>query len=262
MAIVATVTAVVIILVARPFSNAGLFVATGAAPVLLLVYLGIQSRPAASGKAEWYPTGYMISWLGGVALVYLVAVALYYSGPQGGLEATTGAMIRERVGLVVGTLPGREPDALARDITRLFPATMLTTWQMIVLANYGLAQGLLVRFQKNIRTEPAFASLDLPRWPLAVLVVFAAASMISGQVGYAGRNGLVIIAVPFFFLGLSVIHALSSRWRGRPLILMMVYLVLLIFGWPAVVVAGLGFAEPWTRLRRRFGATGSGEEEE
>jgi hypothetical protein len=39
------------------------------------------------------------------------------------------------------------------------------------------------------------------------------------------------------------------------------YAVLLLFGWPALLVAGLGFMEQWLLLRRRV-AGGTGLEEE
>ena len=93
-------------------------------------------------------------------------------------------------------------------------------------------------------------------WSIPVLAAF-----LSGQIGDFGRNAAVILALPFFLMGLSVIHAASNRWPGRIFFLLGIYLFLFAAGWPAAIVVALGVFEPWTQLRTRF-AKGPREEEE
>ena len=64
---------------------------------------------------------------------------------------------------------------------------------------------------------------------------------------------------PAFLLlaGLGVVHALLARSSNRTVALVATYAFLFVFGWPLVIVALLGAAEPWLNLRRRFGGSGT-----
>jgi hypothetical protein len=61
----------------------------------------------------------------------------------------------------------------------------------------------------------------------------------------------LIASIPFFFIGLAVLHSISAAWPGRPLALAGVYLFLILALWPAAFVAVLGVLEFWLRLRDR-----------
>ncbi len=79
-----------------------------------------------------------------------------------------------------------------------------------------------------------------------------------GELEYIGRNLVIILAVPFFFLGLAVIHALARRAVPMAMLLAVFYFVfyglLLFTGWAAMMaVAAIGLIEQWGGgLRRRF----------
>ena len=66
-----------------------------------------------------------------------------------------------------------------------------------------------------------------------------------------GFNIMLIASIPFFFIGLAVLHSISAAWPGRSLALAGVYLLLIIALWPAAFVAMLGVLELWLRLRDR-----------
>ncbi len=102
----------------------------------------------------------------------------------------------------------------------------------------------------------------MPQWIGFALIACVIASLATGQIGYMGRNGAILVAIPFFFLGLSVIHAVSRGWRGRQIGLPLLYLLMMFLGWPALIVAGLGFVEQWFGLRRRYAARSTDQEEE
>jgi hypothetical protein len=61
-------------------------------------------------------------------------------------------------------------------------------------------------------------------------------------------------------VGLAVVHVWTRRWPARMVTLTGCYLLLLVFGWPVLLVAGLGFMEQWLLLRRHV-AGGTGQEE-
>jgi hypothetical protein len=259
-ALTAAAAASAVVLVVLPTPMFGFFVLIVIVPVVLLVHLALQSRTTADGAVEWYPPGYLLSWLGALAAVSLLGGALYFAGAEDGLEGVA----RRYVGAVLAVLAsdGAEGrlDVLTARIAQFMPATAMATWQFVVIVNGYLAQGLLARFGRNIRPGAPFAQLTLPRWTNVVLIVCIAAGFTGGQLGYAGRNAAIAMSVPFFFLGLSVIHAVSSRWPGRSFALLVLYLLILFQVWLAVLVAGLGLIEQWLQLRRR--RAGSDEDRE
>ena len=77
------------------------------------------------------------------------------------------------------------------------------------------------------------------------------------DVAFIGRTLSMVFATPYFLLGLAVIHRLVSKWPLRRLFLIIFYIMLLLLlDWPSfAAVVGLGFAEQWLGLRRRY-ATG------
>ena len=251
-AAIASAVATAVILAAASPAAAALFAVTGAAPVLVVVYLALQSRPTANGPVEWYPPGYLMASVAGLALAILIAVGVYYAGDEGGLEGATQTLLRAMLGTIVGDVPTQRIDLVIAALSRFFPALALTSWQMVAMGNGLLAQGVLARFNRNRRPGAPFAGLELPRWPSFAFVAFAAAAFMPGQIGFLCGNGAVIMAVPLFFLGLSVIHAVTKRWPGRAFLLLLLYLLLILSGWPALFIAALGLAEQWLQLRRRF----------
>jgi predicted membrane protein DUF2232 len=260
--LIAAATAYVIVLSATAAGVSGMFALIAILPALMLIYLALQSRTEPDGSAEWYPTGFLLSWLSALALGYLLAAGLYFSGPEGGLQGTSATFLKARLGAVFVNLPAQRLDELVDVVTRLFPATALGLWQMTVVVAGALAQGLVSRFGRNIRQATPFSAFMLPQWISFVLVACLIASLTTGQIGYLGQNGAILVAIPFFFLGLSVIHAVSRGWRNRRFILPLVYLLMLFLGWPTLIVAGLGFVEQWLGLRRRYAAPGGGQEDE
>jgi hypothetical protein len=65
---------------------------------------------------------------------------------------------------------------------------------------------------------------------------------------------MLIATIPFFFIGLAVLHSISAAWPGRPILLAGVYLLLILLLWPAAIIALLGMTEYWLRIRQRMHA--------
>lgn len=264
-ALAASAVGLAIVAAALPLAVAGLFAVGAALPVLVLTGRALLSRRDAAGNTVWYPAGHLVAALNGIALAYLAAAALYFSGRDGGLAAAGREFLAEALRGFAGTAGVADLPAGAMDdslVAGLLPALILTSWQFMVAVNGLLAQGALTRFGANLRPGEPFARLDLPSWPVFALAAAAAAALLPGQIGDFGRNAALVVLMPFFFLGLSVIHAVSTRWPGRGVLLAGTYLILLLAGWPALVVAAVGVFEPWMRLRERLapppGGSGGG----
>ncbi|MDH3663516.1 MAG: DUF2232 domain-containing protein, partial [Alphaproteobacteria bacterium] len=65
-----------------------------------------------------------------------------------------------------------------------------------------------------------------------------------------GRSALIVLVVPFGFLGLAVIHKFANRWPYRQIGLTAVYIGIIVFNWPILAVVALGLVEDWAHLRR------------
>ena len=73
---------------------------------------------------------------------------------------------------------------------------------------------------------------------------------------YIGRNLALVLAVPYFFLGLAIVHSAARRMAMAGLLLVTFYFVIVISGWAALVVVGIGLFEQWIGLRNRFALGG------
>ncbi|MCU0894410.1 MAG: YybS family protein, partial [Rhodospirillales bacterium] len=104
------------------------------------------------------------------------------------------------------------------------------------------------------RPTPEWSKLTVPDWFAWPLVGAAAISLVTGgDAQYLARNAAMILAVPYFFLGLTVVHALARRSAVKGLLLGVFYVVLVLFTLVAgAIVAGLGMIEQWVGLRERI----------
>lgn len=260
-AIIACVVAAGAIAVGANFAAAGLFALLSAAPVLILVRQGLQSQPGARGGAvEWYPPGRLLSWLTGYGLVLFAITLVALLGSEDGIEGAARAYVEATLGTMVAGAGDPRFEHIIQSFVRYFPAIVVTTWLIMVVVNAALAQNVLTQLKRNRRPSPKFADLELPGWMTTGLAVVLLVSLVPGQIGVTGQNAAIIIVLPFFFLGLAVIHAVSHRFGARRLFLLAIYVILILFGWPIIVVAGVGVVEQWARFRQRFAATGTGRE--
>jgi hypothetical protein len=260
--VIAGGTALAIVLTATSITGTGLFALIAIVPVLLLLYFTLQSRPGPDGGVEWYPTGFVMAWLSALALGYLLAAGLYLSDPDGGLEGAASNFLQARLTAILVEFPADKIEAVVSVVTQFFPATALGIWQVTVIIAGLLAQGLVSRFGRNLRSFTPFSAFMLPQWLGYLLVACVIGSLARGQIGYLGQNGAILVAIPFFFLGLSVIHAVSRGRRGREFGLPVLYLLMMLLGWPTLIVAGLGFVEQWFGLRGRYATQPKDQEED
>jgi len=102
----------------------------------------------------------------------------------------------------------------------------------------------------------------LPRWMPGVLAAITASSFLPGEMGYLGTNLVPLAALPFLFSWLGVVHALLRGVSGAGLWFALVYVLLLVLVWPAVIVLGLGLIDSIVDFRRRFGRSGPPPDDE
>jgi hypothetical protein len=250
-AAIASATGTLVVLAATSLPSAALYVVLTAGAAALVVRQALLNRPAPQGGLAWYPAGLLIGWLTLAGLVLLGLATIYGAGAEGGLYG----LVRERLADMFNALaPGEEATvAPAADmVARVLPGVTVVSWIVMQVVNASLAQALLVRLGRALRPSPVLADLWLPRWPAYGLFAAIACALLPGEIGMLGQNAAIVLAVPFLFLGLGVCHAFAGRASARLLLLFLLYMVLVLFGWPVLFVAAIGFIEQWVGLRRRF----------
>ena len=75
----------------------------------------------------------------------------------------------------------------------------------------------------------------------------------SGSASVTESRRSTVLCLPFFFLGLAVVHAFARRRALRWPILFGIYGLVIVFGWPAAALVVLGFVEQWAGIRQRLG---------
>ncbi|CAO3419373.1 DUF2232 domain-containing protein [Azospirillum doebereinerae] len=239
------------------------YLMTGALPAVLVVRQSLLARVSGDGSLEWYPPGRVLMGLTGLGVAAVLAAVILTFDQPGGLEGVVRRMlarVAEPLFRAQGqTAPGPEEIWMAAAL----PGLVAISWVIMTIVNGALAQGALMRFGRNKRPPMRLAELELPRWLVpAFLAALLGASVLPDTFGFLAVNVALILAVPFAFAGLSVVHVVARSRSARTPILVGFYMVLFLFGWPILLLVGLGMIEQWIGLRRRFTRAAPGQEDE
>jgi hypothetical protein len=238
---------------------AGIFGITQILPAWLVVRQFLLQRPgggpgtadAGGAAAEWYPIGDILCWLTMLAAAALVAGTV--AGLSGG-EGLSVLVSTNLENLLQAMAPQWEPAhraTMVEIMTPMFPGAIGVSWMIMTVVNATLAQGFLAKWGNTLRPTPAYVDLQLPQWISWPMIAAALLALMgSGEMEYTGRNLAMILAVPFFFLGLAVVHTWAKRTAYTTMVLVAFYLVMVMSGWATLITAGIGIIELWSGLRR------------
>lgn len=231
---------------------AAMFALVQALPAAMVVRQALLSRQDA-GQVEWYPPGLVLAQLTALAVLLITIAFIVLLGRPGGLEGVLAEFLSaalEGLGATDVTVSaGPDPDRWLF----LFPGLMAASWLVMVALNAVLAQLLAVRLGVNRRPSPELSELELPGWLWPAIGVAALLALLgAGGLGFLGRSLLIVLAVPYVFLGLAVVHAFARRVSHRRLALTLFYGAIVLLGWPLIAVLLLGLIEDWAHVRQRF----------
>ena len=232
-----------------------------AVPALIVIRQGLQRRGSGSSVADWYPAGDILSVLSatGMGLLVLMAVFLWMEDVQVG--SAIGARLDQIALAIRPDMSAEDREMFVSFLVPLFPGMVGASWMLMTVINGAIAQGLLIRTARNIRPKGYFGVSSIPLWMSWLLVISAAIALLGpGELGYMGRNLVMVAAVPFFFVGLSLVHLVVRRTVAPGMLLAVFYVMVIVSAWLAMVVAGLGIVDQWIGLRDRITGSGSGKE--
>ena len=230
---------------------AALFALVQAVPAVVVVRQALLSRRQ-GGKLVWYPPGLVLAQLTALAACGIAAAFVVLLGHPGGLQGVLSEFIGSALAELGAIEAGIDANPELERWMFLFPGLMAASWLVMVVLNAVLAQALAVRLGWNRRPSAALSELELPGWLWPAIGVAALLAVIGGGPGFLGRALLIVLVVPYVFLGLAVVHALARRWPHRRLALAVFYGTVMLLGWPVLAVLLLGFVEDWAHVRQRY----------
>tara|TARA_B100000405_G_scaffold168986_1_gene118204 strand:- start:365 stop:1279 length:915 start_codon:yes stop_codon:yes gene_type:complete len=260
-AVAASFAAIIIAIVSTGSGSFSIFVLTSALPTLVAVFFSLQNRRDQAGNVEWYPLGRILSWLTALSMVFFITAFFSQMGNERGLEGAVERFVISIFGQLPADAPPELNDFFAL-VFKILPASIAASGILLVVLNCALAQRWLIAKGKNIRPKPDYSGVETMIWPLATAVIGGILWFTGGNLGYLGLNVLLISAIPFFFIGLAVLHSISAAWPGRPFILAAAYILMFVLRWPVLLMATVGALEPWLKIREKANAQHSNKGDE
>jgi uncharacterized protein YybS (DUF2232 family) len=198
----------------------------------------------------------LTGWLVGIGIA-IAGLSVLFLAITGGAEQGVRTFVGRVFDAAMAAMPrGTPPMGREQAIDRMagyLPGMAVASLLIMTTVNGVLAQGVLARFGLNLRPSPDIATLDLP---VAFVAAFAAAlvagAVLPGDLGFLARNLAPVVLVGGALAGLSVVHAAVRKLDARTWMLVAVYLAATLLVWPIVLLAAVGMAEPFLKLKRRL----------
>ncbi|HUX80505.1 MAG TPA: DUF2232 domain-containing protein, partial [Alphaproteobacteria bacterium] len=209
-----------------------------------LINRALLNRKKSSKEVVWYPASLLLRDLTlASGIIMLLALGAYLYMTQGG-DAQT---------LVKTLLKAFDPQGQMKEIEPLLikifpflPGFFALSWAVMMLINATLAQGLLVRFKRNLRISPSLESLTVPKSFLILLSLSILLSFIGvGSLALLGKSATFVLVLPFFLVGLGVVHRWIQKTPYSSAALIIFYFLLILFLWPVFFVILVGILKPW-----------------
>tara|TARA_B100000315_G_scaffold257793_1_gene307828 strand:- start:1928 stop:2875 length:948 start_codon:yes stop_codon:yes gene_type:complete len=234
-----------------------------ALPAWLIVRYALMNQTAQDGSIVWFPIGEILARLAALGGIALVVGAITYFDAPGGIAKVIEEFLDKILAARLQFGSPAQRQLLVERLVPFFPAISASSWILMTLLNSILAQFILIKAGRNLRPAVLYSSISAPEWLYWGLVGAGALALLgSGSFEYVGRNLAMVLAIPFFFIGLGVIHTLARLLRSPSIALTAFYFLMVISSWAIFIVAIIGFFEEWNNLRNRFSAPATEEEDD
>lgn len=273
-ALVAAVTATVMVGVVANVQSALYYGVSQGLPAAWLCYLAYLNRPAPSDPArpdpappqspavEWYPVGRILAWAAAIAGA-LAALFLLLLGTTSEALRTQMRRVMEAFAKSIGQVDDKaaanlDIAAMTEVMINLMPAAFAASALFGIVFNLWLAGRITLASGRLLRPWPDLAALTLPPGSglaLAAATLLALPSGLTGMGEYprllaAGFASAIMLA--YVLVGLAILHHTTrgKPWRG--LALSATYAALLVLNpWSGLLLALVGLSEPFAPWRRQ-----------
>lgn len=233
---------------------AGVFALVHLLPAWTVIRQAMLQRTAADGHTEWMPAGTIVSSLAGLSAMLMLLAGLAFIAGGGGFSTIVTDRLTDVLAAVAPDTPKAARDEMVQLYGPLLPASIGSSWVIMAVVGATLAQAILARAGRNLRPTPRYANMVLPEWISWAMIGCAVVSLVaSGEIEFLARNLTLALAVPFFLLGLAVIHHWARRVPRGTMALVAVYFLIFVVGWAGLLVtAAVGVLEQWGGIRHRL----------
>jgi hypothetical protein len=237
------------------------FAVAVALPAWWLAHLTLLGRPgahndgaatdAAAPQLEWYPVGRIVLWIGATAGLLTFAAMLMLGTDAASIhEILRKALMRVLQAAEVPASP--EAISLVDVVISLLPPFAAASTTMTLAFSLWAAAKVTAMSGRMRRPWPDLKATTLPPMTLAGLFAAIGLCFAGGLIGIAGAIAASTLLMAYALTGFAVLHTLTSNWRSRPFWLGSTYALVMMFGWPVLLMVALGLADAAFGLRQRF----------
>lgn len=253
---VASVTGILSLYMSQPSNYAVLYAMLYAIPAVTLIRLALRHRTGENEKLYWYPEGKLLtSIVLYPCILFLFAAAAATTHPGGLLDLTMSALNQHATDFAA-KFPDEDPEMFRRAVASasgLIPTFAAYLWIMLTVFTMAAAQRILKKQEWNLRENFSLQALHLPNYLIyAVAATGLAGALAPEPFDYIGKNLALILGMPFFFVGLAVIHAFFRQKKYAGLMLFGFYVLMILESWIALFIAALGVIDQWVDFRQRI----------
>jgi len=151
-----------------------------------------------------------------------------------------------------GDTPNPEATQLVSVLALAAPAAAAIIATVTLTLNLWLATYVTAASGRLRRPWPVLRDLSLPPMTLAALSVALAFCFTSGLLAIVAQIVSAALLLAYALTGFAVLHTVTLTMRGRTLLLSSAYAAVMVFGWPMVVMVGLGLADAFFGIRQRY----------
>jgi len=217
--------------------------------LLFLIFLGFPvsyvskhslRRRVQGTQVQWLPVGNIIISLMLYGCGLVAFIALYYMSQDTSLPKILSANIHTAFA-DLGDDYSDVIETLSGELSFLtFPVT-LWLWAILLYGHAWLANRLLTRRGASLRPDFSVQIFTIPGWMLSLLGICALASLIGSEsVSFLGKSTILSLMLPYFFLGISLMHNACKALPSRRILLFFVYFMIVSQFWPALILAAVG----------------------
>lgn len=228
------------------------------APVAMLIALAMLYRQGEDGQVYWYPEGYLLTALAVYPCLVFLMFGVMASLQGDDLLALSRDFLQgHAAALSAGVSPEDMPrfNEALRELAAYLPMISGSLWMLLIFIGALASQISLKQQNWMLRSPLRFWNLHLPRWLIGALIAAALCGTLGAKpLDYYGMNVALLLCVPFFFVGLTVVHAMAAtvRWRRTCLTLFYVFILAAPKTPVLVFLAVLGVLDQGLNLRQRL----------